>query len=371
MAGKRDYYEVLGVDRRASPEEIRRAYRRLARQYHPDVNRDDPTTEAKFKEIAEAHEVLRDPSGRAEYDRFGHAGRAGVWGPAGVDPFGGFGDLFESFFGGFRPAAPAREHRGADLRASIEITLEEAAAGLDKVIRISRRAACQACEGTGSESRAAPERCPACSGLGEIHRRQSGFLGVQMITTSTCARCGGEGTIVSDPCARCRGRRRERRTEQITVRVPPGVESGTHLRLSGEGDAGTHGAAPGDLYVAIEILPHPRFERRGLDLITEQLVPFTLAALGGKVTVTLLEGERELAVPPGTQTGQAFRIEGAGMPELYHGRRGDLIVVARVVVPRKLTAKQRKLLEQFSAAGGDAVEDDRGFFARLRGERTG
>ena len=363
MASKRDYYEVLGVDRNASTDDIKRAYRRLARQHHPDVNPDDASSEDRFKQVTEAYEVLNDPEKRRRYDTYGHM-EPGFDFPG----FGGFGDLFDAFFGtGQSRSRPTRvEHRGADLRYDLELTLEEACKGVEKTIRISRMHRCSDCRGVGARSGSSPVRCSTCEGTGQVRRSQNTVFGMQFTSVSTCDRCGGEGSVVADPCRTCFGRGIERDTQQLSIKVPPGVDDGSRVRLSGEGDAGTRRGPAGDLYIIIHMKPHQFLQRRGTELVCEMPLPLSIAALGGKIKVPTLEGDHELTIPPGTQGGTTFRIRRKGMPDLDGHHRGDLHVVVRVVIPTKLNARQRELLNEFAQAGGDHVGSDKNFFDRMK-----
>jgi len=347
MSDNLDYYDILGVDRTASQEEIRKAYRRLARQHHPDVNPGDPDAEERFKQISEAYAVLSDGQKRAQYDRWGRVGR-GEPDLGGFADFG-FGDLFETFFGGRGPRT-ATERRGADLRYDLEITLEDAARGAQKQLRLSHLRACEACGGSGSRGKAGRTRCPVCRGEGEVRRVSSSVFGMQFSTVSTCPRCQGEGEVVADPCRQCMGRGAERKTDVLHVTVPPGVDTGETLRLAGQGDYGPHGA--GDLHVVVHVKPHDVFERRGPDLFREVLIPFPVAALGGEVEVGTLHGPARLHIPAGTQNAARFRVKGYGMPAGHAANRGDLHVVVRVIVPTKMTEKQKRLLQAFAAEEG-------------------
>jgi len=368
MRTQRDCYEVLGVARDATAEEIKRAYRRMAREHHPDVNPGNKEAEARFKEIAAAYEVLCDPQRRSRYDRFGHAGGRGAFDDFDFGGFGGFGDLFESFFGGGgRGTRAAVEERGADLQDDVEVTLEQAATGAQRPLHVSRMRTCSVCEGRGGKAASRPMTCPACHGAGEIRHATNTVFGMRFATVATCERCRGRGDVQSDPCTNCYGAGRERHGQQITVNLPAGVESGTRLRLQGEGDAGVRGALAGDLYVTVHVSEHRVFERRGTELICEVPLPFAAAALGGSIQVPSLAGESEVHIPAGTQSGAVFRLRGKGMPDLQSGRHGDQHVVVRVVVPTHLTAQQRRLLEQFAKAGGDKVGDkERKLFERLK-----
>jgi molecular chaperone DnaJ len=372
VAGNQDYYEILGVNRRSSPEEIKRAYRRLARELHPDVNQSDPEAGHRFKEVVEAYEVLSDPQKRELYDRYGPD-----WQRAPASPFdfgfGGFGDLIESFFGGgfgretAAAARPARDHTGGDRRLAVEITLEEAAFGTSKSLRLQRFGRCPDCAGKGSR-REGEVTCRHCQGSGQM-RRTSGSVFAVFTSVTTCEACGGEGTTLADPCPSCRGQGRRRETAEATAKIPPGVDSGSRVRLAGEGDAGYRGGAPGDLYVEIELKPHEVFERRGLELICEVACPFPVAALGGRLKVPTLSGEEEIEIPAGTQNGSTLRLADHGVPDTTGRRRGDLHVVIAVPVPRKLTGRQRQLLEEYARAGGEQVEREAGVRSRFHHAR--
>ena len=374
MADKRDYYDILGVPRSASAEEIKKAYRRLARKHHPDVNPNDDGAEARFKEINEAYEVLSDPEKREMYDRFGHAAvSGGVPGPGDygftVD-FGGFGDIFDMFFGtGGRQTTrerPAAE-RGSDLRYDVELTLEEAATGVDRNVRITGYAACSTCGGSGAAVGSRPETCPTCHGTGRVRQQQQTFFGSQVLI-STCPRCGGEGRIISHPCVECGGQGRVRRTTQRVVHIPAGVDDGTRIRVPGEGEAGLRGGPPGDLYVITHIKPHPVFERRGDDIWCEKSVTFTQAALGATIKVRTLEGEENLHIAEGTQNGEIYTLRGKGMPNPRGAGRGDLNVVVKIQTPTGLSEEQKKLLRQFAEMRGENVQvhEEKGFFERVK-----
>lgn len=358
MAEKRDYYEVLGVDRQASPEELKRAYRKLARQYHPDVNRHDPDAEERFKELGEAYDVLSDQQKRAAYDRFGHSGLSGASGFGGGSPFEGFGDLnniFENFFGG-GVTSSRPDPRGDDLRYDIEITLEEAATGIDRAARIPHQVVCSTCSGRGSE-KGAPVPCPACAGTGQRRQVSSGFFGMQFSTVVTCDRCNGNGEIITDPCAACSGTGRQRAIDELTITVPPGVDSGSRIRFRGKGDAGLRGAQAGDLMVFVNVRQHPVFQRHGADLLCDTELPFSTAALGGQLMVETLRGSEMVEIPPGTQHGQVFRLRGKGMPHLNNpGSHGDLHVRVNVVVPTDLSKRQQELLREFAGERGENIE---------------
>lgn len=365
MAAKRDYYEVLGVQRNAQPDEIKKAFRKLARQYHPDINK-EPGAEAAFKEINEAYEVLSDAEKRALYDRYGHSAPAGGMGG---DPFGGdpFGSIFEAFFGGQAQRGPQRgPQRGADLRYTLSLTFEEAIFGTEKEIEFRRLNTCTACRGSGAEPGTAPTRCPKCNGLGELRQRAPIF---NMVTVTTCDMCRGEGTVVSIPCRECRGEGRLRQPRKLTVKIPPGVDSSSQIRITGEGESGPRGGPVGNLYVALDIQPHQFFVREGNDILLELPLNIAQATLGVDLEVPTVDGTEKLHVPAGTQNGTPFRMRGKGVPFLRGNGRGDQIVVTRVVVPARLTDQQRKLFQELEKSlenepiGG---QQDEGFFGRLR-----
>lgn len=343
---KRDYYEVLGVSRTADEGELKKAYRQLALQYHPDRNPGDKKAEERFKEINEAYAVLSDPEKRAQYDRFGTVG-----GPGGFDVSDlGFGtifdDLFEGFFGGGgRTGRRTRARRGEDLQYDLQISLEEAASGLETKVQIPRFEPCETCRGSGLEPGTTRETCTVCRGQGQV-RFSQGFLTV----ARTCPQCGGAGEVARHPCKKCRGDGRQRREHFLEIKIPPGVKDGDQLRLAGEGEAGTHGGPAGDLYVVIRIRPHPFFVRQGDDLLCELPLTFPQAALGAEVDVPVLGGHATLKVPPGTQPGEVLRLKGKGMPSLRGRHRGDACYQVILEVPARLTPKQRQLLEEYQRA---------------------
>jgi molecular chaperone DnaJ len=352
---KRDYYEVLGVSRGANEAEIKSAYRKLAIRYHPDKNPGDAEAEEKFKEAAEAYSVLSDAEQRARFDRFGHAGvssgAAGGQGSWGAQGFGGIEDIlgdlfgFGDVFGGGRAGGGRRgaAQRGADLRYDLEMTLEEAAEGLTAQLRVPRLEACDGCKGSGAAPGTQPETCQGCAGTGQI-RYQQGFFSV----ARTCGQCRGAGRTIRTPCETCKGAGRVEREKQIEVKIPAGVETGSRLRLAGEGEAGAQGGPAGDLYVVIHVKEHDVFERQGNNLYASVPVTFAQAALGAETPVQTLDGQESLKVPAGTQTGTVFRLKGHGMPVLGGRGRGDLFVSVTVVTPTTLTREQRKLLEQLA-----------------------
>jgi molecular chaperone DnaJ len=366
---KRDYYEVLGVPRDADASAIKSAYRKLARQYHPDVNK-DATSEEHLKEINEAYEVLSDVEKRKAYDRFGHAAAQGGFGEAGAGfgGFGGFGDIFEEFFGGFAGGRPAQRgpSRGNDLRYGLEITFQEAVFGVEKEIEIPRLETCPQCQGSGAEPGTRPIRCPQCNGTGEVRRAQQTILG-QFVSVTACPRCHGEREIVTTPCSVCKGQKRVTRTRKLSVSIPAGVDDGTHIRLSGEGEAGERGGPPGNLYVVLRVKPHALFKRQESDILLEYPVSIVQAALGAEVKVPTIDGTSMLTIPAGTQHGTVFRLRGKGAPVLRSTRRGDQLITVRVVVPDKLNDKQRELLEELAESLGlEALnKDNRNLFEKI------
>ncbi len=365
---KRDYYEVLGVSRTATDQEIKSAYRRQAMRYHPDKNPNDASAEEKFKEAAEAYAVLADAEQRRRYDRFGHAGvssNAGAsWGAPG---FGGIEDIlgdlfgFSDVFGGGRGGSRrSAAQRGADLRYDLEITLEEAASGMTAQLRIPRLETCETCKGSGAAAGTEPESCSTCGGTGQV-RYQQGFFSV----ARTCHACRGNGKIIKSPCGDCRGGGRVEREKQMEVKVPAGVETGSRLRVQGEGESGASGGPAGDLYVVIHVSEHEQFERQGSNLYAAVPITFAQAALGAEVSVKTLESQEKVKIPVGTQTGTVFRLKGKGMPTLGGRGRGDLFVSVTVVTPTSLTREQRKLLEQLANVESKDLED-RGLVDKVR-----
>lgn len=355
MNNKRDYYEILGVSRSASPEEIKKAYRRLARQYHPDVSK-EPDAEARFKEINEAYEVLSDAEKRSVYDRFGYAGLSG--GGFGFD-VGGFRDPFDIFaevFGtefGFRTSTRRGPRRGADLRYDLRLSLEEAAFGCEKEIEVARHEVCPNCGGSRAEPGTTPVRCSECKGTGQVRRAQRSILG-SFISVTTCPTCQGEGETVPIPCSRCRGEGRIYVQRKLVVRIPPGVDRGTQIRRTGDGEMGERGGPPGNLYVVIDVEPHPIFRRRGDDILVELQINIAQAALGAEVQVPTLDGQERLTIPPGTQSGTALRLRGKGVPHLQREGRGDELVLVHVAVPTNLSNEQKRLLREL----GETLEPE-------------
>src|ERR1043166_8825171 len=357
---KRDYYEVLGVTRTATDQEIKSAYRRLAVKFHPDKNPNDAAAEEKFKEAAEAYSVLSNEEQRKRYDRFGHAGvsssaGAGSWGAPG---FGGIEDIlgdlfgFGDVFGGARGGRRASAQRGADLRYDLEITLEEAANGMTAQLRIPRLEGCEACKGSGAAPGTQAESCQTCAGTGQV-RYQQGFFSV----ARTCGTCRGAGQVIKTPCKECKGAGRVQKEKQMEVKIPAGVETGSRLRVQGEGEAGTQGAPAGDRYVLIHVAEHEEFERQGSNLYEAVPITFAQAALGADIMVKTLDEDEKLKIPMGTQTGTVFRLRGKGMPALGGRGRGDLFVSVTVMTPTSLTREQRRLLEQLAEVESKDLED--------------
>lgn len=369
---KRDYYEVLGVERGASADELKKAYRKLAMQYHPDRNPDNPEAADKFKELNEAYDVLKDEQKRAAYDRFGHAafdgGMGGGGGRGGFDfgGGGGFSDLFEEMFGDFMGGRRGQSSgRGSDLRFNMDISLEDAFAGKTTTITVPSSAPCDSCNGTGGKDGAQPTTCGTCHGHGKV-RAQQGFFTIER----TCPTCQGQGRVIKDPCRVCGGQGRVRKDKTLSVTIPAGVEDGTRIRLAGEGEAGTRGAPPGDLYIFLSIKPHRLFQRDGANIYCRVPIPMTTAALGGTVDVPTIDGTMtKVTIPPGTQSGNQFRLKSKGMSVLRSPARGDMFIQAMVETPVNLTARQQELLREFEAAGdqdGKHNPESEGFFAKVK-----
>lgn len=366
MASRRDYYEVLGVPRGAQSADLKSAYRKLALQYHPDRNRDDPEASEKFKEASEAYAVLSDSEKRARYDQFGHAGlggSSGFGGGFGFDPsvFADFSDLFGNLFGfGAMGGSPRGRAGGSDLVYRMEISLSDAAFGIEAPLTISRLEPCEACESSGAEPGSRPKTCPGCGGRGR-QRFSQGFLSV----TRPCATCQGEGRIIEKPCRACRGEGRRRGERNLTIRIPAGVESGSRLRLAGEGDAGGSGGPAGDLYVVLTVTPHEIFERDGDDLVVPMRLPFPTLVLGGEVRVPTFEGEEKIAIEPGTQGGSEVRLKGRGLGRLGRRGRGDLVVRVSILVPESPSQQEKDLLRQYAELT-DAPVATKGVFGKAK-----
>jgi len=366
----KDPYDVLGVPRDSEANEIKSAYRRLARKYHPDVNPNDPTAEEKFKEIGEAYSILSDPEKKNRFDRTGSADEN-------PDPFfggsGGFGDIFEMFFGGggFSSQRQRRQGRdGEDLRADVEITLSEVVTGTHKDIAVRRMAQCSECNGTGSEGGAPPVQCPHCQGSGSITQTRNTFIGT-VRTSSPCPHCGGVGSTISSPCSKCRGQGLVREESRVSVTIPPGVEEGSTMHLPGQGSEGTGYGRPGDLYVVLHVKEDARFERDSRNLITRVNITFVQACLGDDIVVPGVDGEYELHVSAGTQPGEVQAIRDGGLPPLHGGKRGDLLVIVQVTVPDRLGTEEIDLLKQFAELRGEPIPDtsSHSIFGNLFGKK--
>jgi len=367
---KKDYYEILDVDKNASEQEIKKAYRKLARKYHPDVNPGNKEAEEKFKEINEAFGVLRDPEKRNQYDQFGHS----VFNPEDLRGFRGFNfdDLFKGFgfgdifdvFSGLNSERREREEEGRDIRFDYTITLEDSFNGLNTRIQVPRFEKCEVCEGTGAKPGTKPKQCPNCNGTGEIrHIRRMGFM--QMVNVSTCPKCGGTGRFIETPCPNCKGTGKERKLKTIKLKIPLGVEEGSYLRLSGEGEL-SNGGTRGDLYVALHIKPHDIFERYEDDLYCKTSISFAKATLGGEIEVPTINGKAEIKIPSGTESHTVFRLKGQGMSNLHTRRKGDQLVKITVEIPKKLTKKQKEILKEFSREMGEREKISKGFFEKLK-----
>jgi molecular chaperone DnaJ len=366
---KRDYYEVLGVGRDASPEEIKKAYRRLARQYHPDVNKDDPNAEQKFKEISEAYETLSDANRRARYDQFGHQdptqgmGGGGFEG-GGFSDFGGFGDIFDMFFGGGRARGP---QRGADLEYELEVDFEDAAFGIEEEIQIPRTETCSTCGGSGARPGTQVETCSACNGTGEQQSVVNTPFG-RMVNRRVCSVCHGSGKRIKSPCPDCHGQGRRRVRRTVKIKVPAGVDTGMRLRMPGAGEPSPNGGQPGDLHIIIRVRPHEIFERDGNNVYVDVPLTFVQAALGDEIEVPTLDGNVKLRIPEGTQTGTMFRLRGKGIPKLgSQAQRGDQHVRVHVITPTNLTERQRELLRELGGELGETPQEQtRTFIERMK-----
>ncbi len=354
MASKRDYYEILGVSKNASEDELKKAYRKLALKYHPDRNAGNKGAEDKFKEANEAYSILSDAQKRSQYDQFGHAGAQG----GGFGQGGGFsdvfGDIFEEFFGGQGTQGGSRAQRGNDLRYNLSISFEEALLGKEEKIKLRRPEQCDACNGTGAKG-GATKRCTTCNGAGQV-RFQQGFFTV----SRTCSACRGAGVIIADPCKKCKGQRYIEREKTISAKIPPGVDTGTRLRVSGEGEIGANGGPPGDLYVVISVGDHPQFARDGDHILYEAPISFVKAALGATIEVPTIKGNTPLKIPAGTQDGKIFRLKGLGFPSLRGYGIGDEVVKIRVTIPSKLSSEQREALEKYAKLSGEEVHTESG-----------
>lgn len=380
----KDYYEILGVGKDSSQDDIKKAFRTLAKKYHPDANPGDPSAEAKFKEVNEAYEVLSDEGKRSNYDAYGNPngpfanGGGGGGGGGQGDPFGRvfggaggfpFGDLFggfEEILGG-RRRPDTGPRRGQDLEMELEISLEEAFNGVDRDVRIPRTEACDRCGGSGAEPGSKAVTCPACHGTGQVSTTQRSIFG-QVLVSAPCSKCGGTGKYVEKPCRDCGGAGEVRKTRAVTVKIPPGADSGLRLRLTGQGNAGQRGGGSGDLYVVVFVKHHGTFQRQGDDLILDKVVSFPLAAVGGSVVVPGIDGESELEIPSGTQPGAVLRMRGKGMPRLRSKGRGDMLVRVNVRVPTKLSTKEKEALRELGKMDGETFGGGKSFFDRLKGD---
>lgn len=376
---KEDYYETLGVGRNATQDEVKKAYRHLARKLHPDVNPGNKEAEEKFKEVNEAFQILGDPQKRAQYDQFGHAafsqggfgaggeGRAGFGGGF-EDIFSDFNDVFDIFsmFGGRQRARRGGSQDGADLKYDLEITLEEAYAGVTTKINVPNYGKCSSCNGTGARKGTSPKTCSVCNGTGEKKTIRRSVFG-QMISISVCDKCEGRGKVIESPCDVCGGNGLVKVTKAIEIKIPPGVDNGSHLRVTGEGAPGTNGGSPGDLYVIINVKPHDVFERYENDLYIRTTISITQAILGAEIKVPTISGNVTLKIPPGTQSQTVFRLKSAGMPDLRSGKKGDELVKVVVNIPKKLTPAQKKALEEFAKESGEEKPNiGKGFFERMK-----
>lgn len=374
---KRDYYDVLGIAKGATPEEIKKAYRKKAKELHPDRNADNPEAESQFKEANEAYEVLKDADKKAAYDRYGHAAFEGGMGggrPGGPGGFGGgqgdfasafsdvFDDLFGDFMGGRGGGGRQRAARGSDLRYNLRVTLEEAYEGLQKTINVPSSVACNSCKGSGAEGGAEPTTCPTCSGMGKV-RAQQGFFTVER----TCPTCSGMGQTIKNPCKTCGGQGRVHKDRALSVNIPAGVETGTRIRLAGEGEAGMRGGPAGDLYIFIEVTPHKLFEREGNHLFCRIPVSMTSAALGGDIEVPTIDGGRSrVKIPAGSQSGRQMRLRGKGMPALRGGGHGDMMIELAVETPVNLTSRQKELLKEFEELSEENNPESNSFFSTVK-----
>lgn len=365
MANKRDYYEVLGINRGASHEEVRRAFRGLAKEYHPDVNK-SPDAEAKFKEINEAYAVLSDAERRAAYDRYGHAGLEGM--PIDFNFDFPFSDLFSEFFGfGMGNRRQARTpRRGADLRYDVTLEFEEAVFGLDKEIEFQRLEICSVCNGSGAEPGTSPIRCSTCNGSGEVRQARQTFLG-SLVNVSTCPTCGGRGETISTPCQNCNGRGQERIKVEKVIPIPAGVDEGTQIRLAGEGEPGANNGPTGDLYIVIHVKPHRYFRRRNNDILLDLAINVAQATLGAEVTIPTVDGEEKIKIQPGSQPGKMIRMKGKGVPHLRRNGRGDQLVILSVEIPRSLSSEQREIFEKLAETmGTEALPQEMSLIDRLK-----
>ena len=375
MAEKRDYYETLGISKSATADEIKKAYRKVAKKYHPDVNAGDTTAETKFKEANEAYAVLSDPDKKAKYDQFGHAGvdpnGFGGAGGFGDFDFGGFGDIFETFFGGgagFSTSSARRNgpQKGRDIRAGVEITFEQAAFGIEKKVDIFRMENCQKCNGSGAKPGTQTKTCTTCNGTGQVQYKQRTPFG-QFVNVKACDHCHGQGTIISNPCSGCHGKGKVRKGKKIEVNIPAGIDDGQTISLRGEGEPGVKGGMSGDLYITVSVKTHPIFQRQGNDVICEIPITFVDATLGSEIEVPTLDGKVKYSIHEGTQTGTVFRLKNKGITNIRGYGRGDQYVKVVVEVPKNLSARQKELLREFAELDGENTHERRkGFFDKMK-----
>ena len=382
MADKRDYYEVLGVDKSASADDIKKAYRKLAKQYHPDLHPDDKVAEEKFKEINEAYEILSDEDKKAKYDRFGFAGVDPSYGAGGAGGagFGGFGDMdfdlgdiFSSFFGGGfggqRSANPNAPRRGSDIQSGVTISFEEAAKGCKRTVDVPRIEVCDVCSGSGAAKGSSPQTCPDCGGRGQVSTQQRTPFGV-ISSSKACSRCGGKGTIIANPCPKCKGNGRIRRSVKIEVNIPAGIDDGQIFNVRGQGNKGVNGGPAGDLRVGVNVRPHPFFERDGMNVWCDVNISFAQAALGDEIQVPTLDGKVKYTIPAGTQPGSVFKIRDRGIPSVNGRGRGDQLLRIIVDVPKSLTQRQKELIRELNRelGGGDISGDGekKGIFGKKK-----
>ena len=360
VESKKDYYEVLGVEKNASDADIKSAFRKKAKTCHPDLHPGDAAKEAEFKELNEAYEVLSDPEKRSKYDQFGHAAFDPTMGGGnpftGATGFDGFGDIFSTIFGGFGQQTQSRNApmTGDDIRYNLTLSFEEAAFGTEKEISVTREEVCDICNGTGAKPGTQPQRCQTCKGTGQVRMQQNTLFGATTITRP-CSACRGTGKIISEPCSECRGKGRVRKLKRLTLKVPAGIDDGQTINMRNEGDAGYKGGPRGNLYITISVRPHSQFVRRGSDLLLTMNIPYTIAVLGGEIVVPTLTGQIKYNIPAGTQIGTTFRLREQGIQRLQQQGKGDLLVTVNVEVPKKVTTQQRELLEQLAVLDGQPV----------------
>ena len=373
---KRDYYEVLGVSRGASEDEIKKAYKKMARKYHPDLNPGDKTAEEKFKEVNEAYEVLSDADKKARYDQYGHAGVDPNFGAGGFGggfdgsfDFGDLGDIFGSFFGGFgggRRTNPNAPQRGESIRMSIAISFEEAAFGCEKAVTVERYETCDTCHGNGCAPGTSPEVCPDCHGTGTVQVRRQTPMGV-FATSSPCPKCGGKGRIIHQPCKDCRGSGMVRKKKTIQASIPAGIDNGQTISIRGQGNAGKNGGPAGDLIVGVRIKPHPHFQREGTSVLCEAPITFTQAVLGAELEIPTIDGKVKYTLPEGTQSGTTFRLKGKGIPSINGRGRGDQYVTVYIETPKNLNKEQKEALKKFAETMGESnYEEQKKFFKKFK-----